>query len=39
MLIGINLFNINNPIPQEWKKELSYLGIPYLIYEETNENE
>lgn len=35
-LIGINLFNTANPNPQDWKKELSYLEIPYLIYEEIN---
>jgi methylmalonyl-CoA mutase len=33
-LIGINLFNTANPNPQEWKKEIKYLEIPYLIYEE-----
>jgi methylmalonyl-CoA mutase len=33
-LIGINLFNTTNPNPQDWKKDLSYLAIPYLIYEE-----
>jgi len=33
-LIGINLFNTTNPNPQEWKKEIKYLEIPYLIYEE-----
>lgn len=37
-LIGINLFNIENPNSQEWKKELKYLEIPYLIYEEIDVN-
>ena len=35
-LIGINLFNTENPNSQEWKKELNYLEIPYLIYEKNN---
>lgn len=38
-LIGINLFNTENSNPQEWKKDLNYLEIPYLIYEEINVNE
>lgn len=37
-LIGINLFNTENPNSQEWKKELNYLEIPYLIYEEIDVN-
>jgi len=37
-LIGINLFNTENPNWQEWKKELNYLEIPYLIYEEIDVN-
>jgi methylmalonyl-CoA mutase len=36
-LIGINLFNTTNSNPQDWKKDLSYLAIPYLIYEEIEE--
>ena len=37
-LIGINLFNTENPNWQEWKKELNYLEIPYLIYEKIDVN-
>lgn len=37
-LIGINLFNTENPNAQEWKKDLSYLEIPYLIFEEIDVN-
>jgi len=37
-LIGINLFNTQNPNSQEWKKGLNYLEIPYLIYEEIDIN-
>jgi len=33
-LIGINLFNQENPNAQSWLKDLNYLGLPYLIYEE-----
>ena len=36
-LLGINLFNTTNSNPQDWKKDLSYLAIPYLIYEEIEE--
>jgi methylmalonyl-CoA mutase len=32
-LIGMNLFNKENPSAQTWKSDLSYLGVPYLIYE------
>lgn len=37
-LIGINLFNTENLNVQEWKKDLSYLEIPYLIFEEIDVN-
>ncbi|NBR13926.1 MAG: hypothetical protein EBU01_04990, partial [Crocinitomicaceae bacterium] len=32
-LIGINLFNQESKNAQTWKEELTYLGVPYLIYE------